>query len=177
MYCVWPYNSPGGSFFPRIFDPAVKQAGSFIRTQKRSQVMYDKHTCTLYETLITHQWGGQLDITEFKRFVRGHLTTLESSYLKFILWKNWKTLESCGSIFRVARILLISSVIVEMAQQVGVILVEMAQQVGWLSHPKSFLISDTWLCGDPWLIDAAIWLPGVNSRPSYHLIPGHYLPM
>jgi hypothetical protein len=46
---------------------------------------YDKSTCILYKTLIARQKGSQLDITEFKSTVRGHLTTVKSNIRKVVL--------------------------------------------------------------------------------------------
>jgi hypothetical protein len=85
---------------------------------------HDKSTRILHKNLTTHQPGSQLDITVFINTVRGHLTTFKSKNQKVVLCQYWRIalLESFGSIYRAVCFLLISSVIVEMAKQVGVIL-------------------------------------------------------
>ena len=81
--CVLHYTvfdrttAPGVHFFPRIFDPAVKQAGFFIRTQKRSQVMHDKPTCFSLEPYYPPM-RMPTGHSQIQKLCKGHLTTLKS---------------------------------------------------------------------------------------------------
>ena len=97
-YCIIPNNGPGISFFPVTFGPAIYQAGLLLEP-KNIQKSNPPGFC-IKSLKLTNREGNQT-VTEFESMTRGHLNTLMSKNIKFVLWQyserrwwNWHHLHT-----------------------------------------------------------------------------------